>query len=123
MATGVTMTKERRHAPRVSERIAIALSDATTALTAETTNLSSSGVYCTLDRFVAPMTKLQLELELPNGGRSSRIRCEGVVVRVEPVAANPQRGAYHVAVFFTEMTERDRSVISRFVHQRLPANS
>ena len=69
------------------------------------------------------MSKLQLRFELP--GRQSRrsIQCSGVVVRVEPVVANAQQGRYHVAVLFTELSERDRSLIERFVRQRLSATS
>ena len=129
------MSEERRRVPRIIERVPVAIHDAGTELHTETTNLSVSGVYCTLDRFIAPMTKLQLDYELPDlpaapkkrtsgaaqagGSRRVRIRCSGVVVRIEPVVANAEQGRYHVAVFFTDMTERDRSVISRFVQRRL----
>jgi hypothetical protein len=48
-----------------------------------------------------------------------RLRCTGVVVRTEPVVISPDKGRYHVAIFFTDLSERDRSVLSRFVRQRL----
>ena len=115
------MKAERRRAPRVVERISVSLTDADSELRAETQNLSVCGAYCLLDRFIAPMTKLQLRLELPSGERTVQIQCMGVVVRVEPVAANVERGRYHVAIFFTDLTDRDRSAISRFVLSRLSA--
>ncbi len=117
------MSKERRRAPRIAERIALSIADAGTALQTETKNLSASGVYCTLDRFLAPMTKLQLQFDLPHGSRRARIRCMGVIVRVEPVPASAERGRYNTAIFFTELSERDRSVIARFVRERLAATS
>ena len=117
-----TMDKERRRAPRAAERVALSIGDAGTALQTETKNISASGAYCTLDRFLAPMTKLQLQFELPRGSRRARIRCSGVVVRVEPVVS-PERGQYNTAIFFTELSERDRSVIARFVRERLAATS
>ena len=113
------MRQERRRVPRIAERVPVAIHDAGTELHTETNNLSVSGVYCTLDRFIAPMTKLELHCELPDGDRHVRIRCSGVVVRVEPVVANAERGRYQVAIFFTDMAERDRSAISRFVQRRL----
>ncbi len=116
-------SKERRRHARAAERIALAITDAGAALSTETKNLSASGVYCTLERFIAPMSKLQLEFELPNGSRRVKIRCTGVVVRVEPVIANVEHGLYNVAIFFTELTERDRSAIARFVRRRLAALS
>ncbi len=115
--------QERRRAPRVAERVSVALTEEGKAFQAESENLSAAGVYCTLDRFLPPMTKLQLQFELLDGARHVRVRCEGVVVRVEPIIASAERGRYHVAVFFTELAERDRSAISRFVSQRLSARS
>lgn len=115
------MASERRQAPRVTERVMLEVRDATAEFRAETNNLSTVGAYCTLDRFLPPMTKLQLQFELPDGQRRVRVRGEGVVVRVEPVIATAERGGYHVGIFFTEMTERDRSAIARFVRQRLAA--
>ena len=112
-------TRERRGAPRAPERVIVAVTDAGAALQTETKNISASGAYCTLDRFLAPMTKLQLAFELPQGSRRVKIRCAGVVVRIEPVVASADRGMYNVAIFFTELAERDRSAIARFVRERL----
>ena len=111
---------ERRREPRAAERIALAVSDAGTELATETKNLSASGTYCTVDRFIAPMSKLELHFELPNhGAHPTKIRCTGVVVRVDPVITQADRGRYNVAVLFTELTQRDRAAIARFVQQRL----
>ena len=115
------MARERRRHPRVAERIALAISEAGQALQAETKNLSASGAYCTMDQFVAPMTKLALEFELPDGPRRTMIHCSGVVVRVEPVIAEADRGRFNTAILFTELSDRDRSVIERFVSRRVSA--
>ena len=122
MASGMTM-RERRKVPRIAERVVMAVTDAGTALAAESHNLSTSGVYCTLDRFLAPMSKVQLQFELPNGARTSKVQCTGVVVRVEPVVASADRGRFNTAIFFTELSDRNRSTISRFVRQRMSAAS
>ena len=121
MAPRLMASQERRRAPRVVERVPVALTDEGKAFQAESENLSATGVYCTLERFIPPMTKLQVQFELPDGARHVRIRCEGIVVRVEPVITTATQARYHVAVFFSELTERDRSAISRFVSQRLAA--
>ena len=115
------MTQERRRHPRVAEPVALAITEAGQALQAETKNLSISGAYCTMDRFMAPMTKVALQFELPNGPRRAMIRCSGVVVRVEPVIADAERGRFNTAIFFTDLSDRDRSVIERFVRRRLSA--
>ena len=123
MATRLMKGQERRRAPRVAERVSVALTEEGKAFHAESENLSAAGVYCTLDRFLPPMTKLKVQFELPDGVRRVRVRCEGVVVRVEPIIASAERGRYQVSVFFTELADRDRSAISRFVSQRLSARS
>ena len=123
MATRLMAGQERRRTPRVDERIPLALTAEGPAIRTESDNLSAAGVYCTLDRFIPPMTKLQVQLELPNGAKRVRVRCKGVVVRVEPVITNAERGRYHVAVFFSDLAERDRTAISRFVAKRLAARA
>jgi len=116
------MSQERRRAPRTAERIAVSISDAASAFQAETKNLSASGAYCVIDRFIPPMTKLQLQFDLPDGTRHTSVRCSGVVVRVDPVVANAERGRYHIAIFFNDLAEKDRAAIGRFVGQRLAAS-
>lgn len=120
MAAGM-MGRERRQAPRVDERVLLEIRDATMEQRTETTNISTVGAYCMLDRFIPPMTKLQLQFEIPNGARRVRIQGEGVVVRAEPVVTNAEQGRYNIAIFFTEMTDHNRSVIARFVRERLTA--
>lgn len=110
---------ERRRAPRVTERISLTLAGADGVVQAQTQNLSAAGAYCTLDRFIPPMTKLELQLELPDGQQRTALRCTGVVVRVEPLVTTPQHGRYQTAILFTELSEQGRSAIERFVVQQL----
>lgn len=121
MAAGIMKQRERRVAPRVTERVSLSIHDAGAQITTESKNLSASGVYCALDRFIAPMTKLALQFDLPGGARRTTVRCTGVVVRVEPTIANAERGQFNVAIFFTELAPRHRDAITRFVRQRLSA--
>jgi c-di-GMP-binding flagellar brake protein YcgR len=111
--------EERRGAPRVAERVLLSVRDAKTELQAETKNLSAAGVYCALESFIPPMTKLQLRFELPVGGRRVRIRCTGVVVRVEPVVTTASNARYHTGIWFSDLSARDREAILGFVRQRL----
>ena len=117
------MSQERRKAPRIDEQLPIAIRGDGQIAQAQTQNLSTVGAYCTIDRFIPPMTKLQLAFELPDGSRRVRIACSGVVVRTEPVVLDAQRGGYSLAIYFSEMSERSRAAISKFVRQRLSARS
>ena len=55
--------------------------------------------------------------------RRVRIACTGVVVRVEPVVSDHQRSGYNTAIYFTDISDHDRSAISHFVGQRLSGNA
>lgn len=125
MAARLTSSKtvERRGAPRVTEHLPLAIGEAGAEFAAETVDLSASGVNCVLDRFIPPMSKLLLRFELLHGVRREPIQCAGVVVRVEPMIASPERGRYRTAVFFTELSERHRASIARFVTARLAAST
>ena len=123
-ASGQSHAGERRCAPRAAERIPLALTESGTALQTDTKNISASGAYCTLSHFVAPMSKLQVAFEIPDGARPKKIRCTGVVVRIEPIVNHAMNALYHAAIFFTELAERDRAIIARFVNTKLsPATS
>ena len=120
MATG--MTKERRIAPRVAERFTVSLQGPAALIEAESKNLSASGVYCLTKQWLAPMTKLAVDFSLPQGGKAARIQCTGVVVRVEPIIANAVTTGYHLAIFFSDLSERQRTAIQQFVRERLSAS-
>jgi len=47
-----------------------------------------------------------------NQKRSKTIHCQGVVVRVEPAARN---GCFDVAIFFSEIAQRDAESINDYV--------
>ena len=116
-------TPERRRAPRIAQQLSLTISNGGFALSTETRNLSATGAYCSVERFIPPMTKLQLRLELPEQGGTTTVECIGVVVRVEPTIHSAERAGYDMAVYFTELSDRDRAAIERFVRQRLGATS
>lgn len=123
------MNPERRQTPRVSERLSLSVGDDDAAIHTETMNLSAAGVYCVLERCIAPMTKLQLELELPGRPKITRVRCCGVVVRAEAFMPHPEvvpppaQPRFQTAILFTELAPRDRQAISAFVRDRLASSS
>ena len=125
MATGISssMAQERRRHPRVTHRISCDLQNEQQALKAETLNLSACGAYCTVQEFIPPMTKLQVSLTLPHGKSTSHVNCTGVVVRVEPMTTNLEHWKYRIAIWFSDLSDRNRSAISHFVEQRLAESS
>jgi len=115
---------ERRASPRAAERVTVAIAGAGDDLQADTHNISASGAYCTMDRFIPLMTKVSLRFTLPggtNGARAAVVRCTGIVVRVEPAITKTERMQYRVGLFFTDLSSRHRAAIERFVRRRLAA--
>lgn len=110
---------ERRGAPRIPSALPLALCDATAEIEAHTKNISASGAYCTLPRFIAPMTRVSIRLEFPGQPKPTRITCQGVVVRVDPPNTNSQQSGYNTAIFFSQLADQERSIIAQYVSQRL----
>ena len=116
---------ERRRAQRVDAQLPLKLyleggGDAAAPADVQTINISTSGVYFHSDRFVAPMTKLAMSLEVSvPGDQADRpdlalVQCEGIVVRTDPEQETP--GArYEVAVFFTWFEAEGRVILSEHI--------
>jgi hypothetical protein len=120
---------ERRRSQRVDAslklEVKLPLSDQQLqAATLETVNISSSGVYFRSDHFIEPMTKLEMVLELPVPGVTAdgtqnvaSVRCEGIVVRVQPETSEQGREQYEIAVFFTDIKDEGlRSLEDHITH-------
>lgn len=76
----------------------------------ETINISSSGVYFRSDKFIEPMTKLamRIDVNVPDesgaGVERAPVTCEGIVVRTDPGVPRPDCEQYETAVFFTSIS-------------------
>lgn len=116
--------EERRSAPRIAHRIPLAVRARHKSFIVQTKNLSASGAYCAFSHFVAPMTKLQVRLQLEGEGQARAIECHGVVVRVKPPTFRRRTSAYDVAIFFSDLSDGDRAAVARYVlsHLQLAAS-
>jgi len=110
---------ERRKHPRVSETVPCQVSVGSSVFSTVTKNLSCGGALCVMSGVVAPMTKLQIDLEIPaihGAGSSTRqkVHCEGVVIRQDklPLSDVP---AYLTAIYFSVLRQEDRRRIGEFV--------
>ncbi len=107
--------QERRRSHRVhaklSAKVSLPREDGSgLAAAIETINISASGLYFKSDHFIAPMTKLALDLDLPVGvaddgevADTATVSCEGLVVRVVPESETADADEYEIAVFFTHI--------------------
>jgi hypothetical protein len=90
----------------------------------ETINVSANGVYFASRGYIAPLTRLEIVLVLPDvtGARpkgTREVACAGVVVRTEP--ESPQEGVsrYDIACFFTAIDENDRAHLESYILSQL----
>jgi len=108
--------QERRQHPRLQGNIPLKIRCADFDLVTETQNLSRTGAYCRVDKFIEPMTKLKICLLLPFKRNTrtvtKKINCQGIVVRTESV---PGENFFNVAVFFNDIPTRDAETISEYV--------
>jgi hypothetical protein len=111
---------ERRRSPRLDHVVPLKLSSGDIDIVTESRNLSSSGVYCRVNSYIEPMTKLKIHLLLPvrknNRITTKRISCQGVVVRTESV---PSADYFNAAIFFNDIQPKDIRALADFVEQML----
>jgi len=111
---------ERRKDPRLSNNIPVKICQEDGDIIAETQNISRSGAYCRVEKYIAPMTKLKVHLLLSsskNGKKDAKkVSINGVVVRSEPVLDGE---GYHIAIFFSDISKRDADFITDYVGTHL----
>ncbi len=127
------MTKppvERRKSHRVEVRVPVRLEEREQtlkgkAIPGQSANLSEGGVYCDIEKYLAPLTKVGISLLLPAfGDRLSRpreISVEGVVVRTLPDREGRKIARYRIACCFTGMEENEKELIREYIIWRLLA--
>jgi len=116
--------QERRQSVRLTHNIPIKICQEEGDIVTETGNISRSGVYCRVNRYLEPMTKLKVHLLIPIRKRgkdaTKKISCQGVVVRTEPVLGSED---YYVAIFFNEIAQKEAQCLSDYIHSYLEGNA
>ena len=111
---------ERRRSPRLDHTIPVKISSDDVEIVTETKNLSATGAYCRVNKYLEPMTKLKIHLLLSlkknQKPTTKKITCQGVVVRTEAV---PNSDYFHTAIFFNDITPKDGQVLKDYVDAML----
>jgi len=112
---------DRRESARVAARLAMEITLGGDRAPAESLNVSANGVYFASRAFIPLLTRLRVTLELPGeGGATSRVSCDGVVVRTEPETETKSAREYQVACYFTDISEPDRSRLESYILRHVP---
>ena len=108
--------KEKRLHPRIDNSIPIKISAEDADFVTESKNISCSGVYCKVDKYIEPMTKLKILLLLPmrKAGKvtTKKVSCGGVVVRTENIL---HEEGFHTAIFFNDIHSKGSRMLAEFV--------
>jgi len=120
--------EERRKTKRIKKIIPLKIKEDTFDFVSETKNLSSSGLYCRLDKYLAPMSKVNMILLIPQLVQSSnkagckKIECEGTVVRTELINDPVEGDYYNLAIFFSQIKKSDKNYIEKYVRKNVTEN-
>lgn len=112
---------ERRIYQRFDLKLPLNISGKDFEFKTQTKNISCAGVYCQINRFMPVMTKVEITMFIPLLGRGrktqKRIKCLCVVVRIEPEHEQRMETSYHLGLFFTKISEKERNLISEYIQQ------
>ena len=87
-----------------------------------TMDISASGIYCKIAREIPLMSRVKLAIMIPDTGREDRalnpLEVDGVVVREHPVTIDGAVKHFDVAIFFDNLSEKDKIVIQGYVERK-----
>jgi len=115
------MVEEKRRYPRLNKVLPLKISSQDFDIVTQTKNLSCIGAFCSINTYLAPMTKLKITLLLPEkkdsltSKSSKKVSCMGVVVRIEET----HHSNYNIAIFFEQIKERERLKLERYIQEHL----
>ncbi|OGX26307.1 MAG: hypothetical protein A3J51_04740 [Omnitrophica WOR_2 bacterium RIFCSPHIGHO2_02_FULL_45_21] len=114
--------QERRKHPRINKKLPLKVKAGSFDLVTETKDISLSGAYCQVDKFIQPMTKVGLLLLLPLRLKNDKIatrklNLEGVIVRAEQV--KDREGKFNIAIFFNNMKEKDKVNLNHYIQSHI----
>lgn len=114
---------ERRKSPRIEDKeLAIKLNLGDYDSVTHTLNLSTSGIYCKVDKEIPLMSRVKLMIIVPDVSgedkESRNLEISGVVVREHPVVINGEVKHYDCAIFFENLSARDMEIISAYISKK-----
>jgi len=80
-----------------------------------TLNISPSGVYCKVDKPLPLMSRVRLKLMISDKGAVKELDVSGIVVREHPVIADGTVKHHDVAIFFDDLSAKDKEAISEYI--------
>lgn len=119
------MVNDKRVHPRYKTKFPIKISEPDLgSVSTATINISVGGAYCTVPKFIVPMTKMMLKMVVPRHQKNGKlkeevVRCEAVVIHVKPEKEDKAVDNYEIGLLFINLKEKDKNKIELYVKQHL----
>ena len=118
---------EKRKYPRIKdEGVSLKVKSGDINIITKTLDLSASGVYCKVEKEIPLLSRIRITLVIPGGAKNSSSRrknltiaTEGVVVREHPVIVDGKFMHYDVAIFFDQISQRDKQHILDYTSSQI----
>ena len=119
------MTNEKRKYPRLKdENVSLKVKAGEIDIITKSLDISASGVYCKVEKEIPLMSRIKVVLIVPKSkkdakdtARTAKIETDGIVVREHPVIANGKIIHYDVAIFFDNISAKDREFLLEYTSQ------
>lgn len=116
-------SQERRKFPRIhDEGLSIKLDTGDFDTMTHTTDISASGLYCKVGREIPLMSRVRLAIMVPDMTKEDKVlkplEVDGVVVREHPVIIDGAVKHFDVAIFFDNLSEKDKILIHNYIGRR-----
>lgn len=120
------MKKEKRKYPRLKdENVSLKVRSGEVDIITKSLDISASGVYCKVEKEIPLLSRIKVLLILPKikKGRADeektmKVETDGVVVREHPVIKDGQIDHYDVAIFFDNISAKDRERLLEYINQK-----
>ena len=112
--------ENRRH-PRFILMLSLEISFGDYCLETKTKNVSCSGLYCEVDRFIPKETEIKVKMKISlmiNQRKVKKIiNCLARVVHIDP--PNPQRNIiYNIGIEFSSLKEADKDLLLKYIYKK-----
>jgi len=119
------MSEEKRKYVRLKdEGVSLKVKSGDIDIITKSLDISASGVYCKVEKEIPLMSRIKVMLIVPriNKGGSTdpqtvKIETDGVVVREHPVIIHGKIAHYDVAIFFDNISAKDRKVLLEYTNK------
>ncbi len=115
--------QERRRAQRVKdEELPLKILAGGFDTSTHTLNISSSGLYCKVDKEIPLMSRVRLMLMISSPLKAVKdtkgVEVEGVVLRAHPVIVDLKIKHYDIAIFFDNLEPKAKELIANYIARK-----